>query len=327
MSYLMPESLSDVDLAGRLERVDSEWQSLKGLLALISPPKDDKSAQGSGVNDPDSRPDSDSKVIGFPKPAFQVKTSREFVGVRPPMSVTPIESEMITKKIKQHHHDGMFKERLFKMERQIRQLTFLVIASLMLAMVLSAVLAFTGFKDYLVSSADFRQPKDITPAITAPGKLSNLPPSIAISPPASLSVSPLTSTPPIPHREVVTPGNDHQSLPAAPAVPANGAPAIAPVVTTNNDPSPAATPAASDSDSQSALAPPALTPSAPSSDSAPKMVGSVTSNKIHTPDCKWAKLIAPKRLITFPSVEAGRAQGYVPCPVCRPHENESVMSH
>ena len=49
-------------------------------------------------------------------------------------------------------------------------------------------------------------------------------------------------------------------------------------------------------------------------------VGSVTSNKIHSPDCKWAKTIQPEKIITFPSVAAAVAQGYIPCPVCRPHD-------
>jgi hypothetical protein len=58
----------------------------------------------------------------------------------------------------------------------------------------------------------------------------------------------------------------------------------------------------------------------PAAQPAPTLVGSITSNKIHYSDCKWAAKIRPERLITFPSIAAARQQGYIPCPVCRPHE-------
>jgi hypothetical protein len=49
-----------------------------------------------------------------------------------------------------------------------------------------------------------------------------------------------------------------------------------------------------------------------------KYVGSTTSDKYHYPDCKWAKQIAPERLVTFKSVEEAKEEGYVQCPVCKP---------
>jgi len=56
----------------------------------------------------------------------------------------------------------------------------------------------------------------------------------------------------------------------------------------------------------------------PEANVAGKYVGSKTSNKYHYPDCKWAKTIAPERLITFKSVEEAKKAGYKPCPVCKP---------
>ena len=51
-----------------------------------------------------------------------------------------------------------------------------------------------------------------------------------------------------------------------------------------------------------------------------KFVGSKTSNKYHSPDCRWAKKIRPERLVTFGSVEEAREKGYIPCPACNlPH--------
>jgi hypothetical protein len=57
---------------------------------------------------------------------------------------------------------------------------------------------------------------------------------------------------------------------------------------------------------------------------APKFVGSITSNKIHCPDCKWAAKIKPERIITFSSIAAAREKGYIPCPVCQPHESHET---
>jgi hypothetical protein len=47
-------------------------------------------------------------------------------------------------------------------------------------------------------------------------------------------------------------------------------------------------------------------------------VGSVTSNKYHYPDCKWAAKIKPYKLRIFHSVKEAREKGYIPCPTCNP---------
>lgn len=49
-----------------------------------------------------------------------------------------------------------------------------------------------------------------------------------------------------------------------------------------------------------------------------KYVGSKNSNKYHYPDCKWAKKISPKNLVTFKTAEEAVKAGYVPCKVCKP---------
>ncbi len=67
-----------------------------------------------------------------------------------------------------------------------------------------------------------------------------------------------------------------------------------------------------------------MEPSAAAPRPVPKFVGSRTSNKAHCPDCKWAAQIDPRNLITFPSLEAARQQGYLPCPVCRPHDDDTL---
>lgn len=47
-------------------------------------------------------------------------------------------------------------------------------------------------------------------------------------------------------------------------------------------------------------------------------VGSITSNKYHYPDCKWARTIRAHKLRGFGSVKEARKAGYIPCPTCRP---------
>jgi hypothetical protein len=51
-------------------------------------------------------------------------------------------------------------------------------------------------------------------------------------------------------------------------------------------------------------------------------VGSITSNKYHYPQCKWAAEISPKKLRTFSSVKEARAEGYIPCPTCQPPKSD-----
>ena len=49
-----------------------------------------------------------------------------------------------------------------------------------------------------------------------------------------------------------------------------------------------------------------------------RYVGSANSNKYHYPDCKWAKKISPKNLVTFKNAQEALKAGYVPCKVCKP---------
>ena len=57
---------------------------------------------------------------------------------------------------------------------------------------------------------------------------------------------------------------------------------------------------------------------APAPAPAVTFVGSSTSNKYHSPNCKWVKAINPQRLVTFNSVQEAQEKGYIPCPVCKP---------
>jgi hypothetical protein len=49
-----------------------------------------------------------------------------------------------------------------------------------------------------------------------------------------------------------------------------------------------------------------------------RFVGSVTSNKYHYPNCKWAQTIKAEKLLGFKSVKEAQEEGYIPCPTCKP---------
>ncbi len=51
-------------------------------------------------------------------------------------------------------------------------------------------------------------------------------------------------------------------------------------------------------------------------------VGSVTSNKYHLPNCKWAAQIRPDKVVTFSSATEARKRGYTPCPTCGPPDSD-----
>ena len=57
-----------------------------------------------------------------------------------------------------------------------------------------------------------------------------------------------------------------------------------------------------------------------------KYVGSITSNKYHYPDCKWAKTILPKKVLAFRSVEEAKRKGYIRCPFCEPPLTDNPSS-
>ena len=47
-------------------------------------------------------------------------------------------------------------------------------------------------------------------------------------------------------------------------------------------------------------------------------IGSITSNKYHYRDCKWAKTIIPRKVRVFHSVAEAHKAGYISCPTCKP---------
>jgi hypothetical protein len=266
MSQILPEVLDYRDLVGKLARIDSEWESLKGLLTFRSPHTDKEPVKSPTANH--SQTNMDSKVVGFAKSSAQVKPRTECQRYPGAVTLTPGELGALG--------DGTLMLRFVKVERYIHKLTVLVGAFMALSLVLFAILIFQGLKDNKVNRSAFPQPKEIAA------------PANPVSPEAKVSGndSPAPSVPPL--------ASNSQAAPATSGPAEN-------IVNS------------SETETSTAIAAPA-----------PKFVGSITSNKIHYPDCKWAKTIKPERLITFPSIAAARQQGYIPCPVCRPHESEET---
>ncbi len=67
MSQSMPEVLDYRNLVGKLARIDSEWESLKGMLTFKAPYKNDAPAKSPAASD--AFPvDMATNVVEFPGP-------------------------------------------------------------------------------------------------------------------------------------------------------------------------------------------------------------------------------------------------------------------
>jgi hypothetical protein len=233
-----------------------------------------------------------NNVVDFPGPSSTATSQTGDEAIHSPMAVTPKELEAITQKNGENGHDKTLMGRLITVERQIHKLTLLVTAFMTLAIALLAILTFLGFKGNFVNWSTSRQPQEIAAA----------------------------SNPSSP--EAMVPANDRQSATVAPMVPANDRQlSSATTMISPGDPqsvSATAIPGENVGKSAQRETSPAV------AEPAPKFVGSMTSNKAHYPDCKWAAKINPQNLITFPSMAAVREKGYIPCPVCRPHESDQT---
>lgn len=272
MAQTMPEILDYRNLMGKLARIDSEWESLKGMLAFRSPHKKEEPIKPVVIDD--ALPmDREHNVVGFPHPAAPAVPQTGLREISSRAAVTPAEFEALTQRDEpysydealtpddgQYAGDEVLTARLLKVERQLRRIAFLGIACMTLIIAILAFLTFQVVRDHVVPRPTVAQAKQITaPPTPRPAE-------------AKVAVSELQAS----------------SMAAMPAGEVSQA-----------------------SDTE-ASPPPAEAPV--------HFVGSVTSNKIHSPDCKWAKTIQPEKIITFPSVAAAEAKGYVPCPVCRPHD-------
>jgi hypothetical protein len=272
MAQTMPEVLDYRNLMGKLARIDSEWESLKGMLAFRSPHKKEEPIKP--VVTDDALPmDRENNVVGFPSASAPVATQTGSRKISSRAAVTPAELEALTQRDEPYNYDEALTEknepypydealtaRLVKVERQLRRITLLGIACMALIIGLLAFLTFQAVRGQVVPR------------------------------PALVQAEPPAAPPAPPPAEAQVAASEPQASSTA-AMPAGE---VCPSSDTATSPAPVVAPV--------------------------HFVGSATSNKIHAPDCQWAKTIKPEKIVTFPSVAAGRAQGYLPCPACRPHD-------
>lgn len=57
-----------------------------------------------------------------------------------------------------------------------------------------------------------------------------------------------------------------------------------------------------------------------------KFVANKNSDVFHCPDCKWARKIKPKNLITFSSVKTAKRQHFMACKDCQPDLNQAFQN-
>lgn len=50
-----------------------------------------------------------------------------------------------------------------------------------------------------------------------------------------------------------------------------------------------------------------------------RFVGSLTSRKVHVPECGWVRRIAPDNRVCFDSAQTACSLGYQPCHICEPY--------
>jgi hypothetical protein len=272
MAQTMPEVLDYRNLMGKLARIDSEWESLKGMLAFRSPHNKEEPIKP--VDTDDALPmDRETNVVGFRAPANPIITHAGIREVSSRAAVTPEELEALTQRDEpydydedmtpdevQYNHDEALTARLVKVERRLKRLTFLGVAFMTLIIALLAFLTFQTIRDHIIPKTAVVQAEPMTPPV-APQYAE---PMMTVSEPQASSMA---------------------ALPA-------GEVGLS---------------------SETASSPPPAVATVP-------LVGSITSNKVHYANCKWAKTIKPEKIITFQSVAAARAQGYIPCPVCRPQD-------
>lgn len=290
------EKSQSKDLETIVSQIEKGLQELKEFLKTETPEGDPK-------KEPDSHvyvtrlSDAGKEVAERSKPTENHPLPHNWVK----FAVTPMEAEAIIDRVGKFDQESRVMERLAKVERQNRRLT--IFSSIFLSLMLLSLL-FAGYLWWQTHPSDkdtsLPMAKGLIPAT----------PTKELSPPPPV----VTATPQ--PRETLSPAPEHL------AKPAESLPGAGPPKAQATSPSTRTTPA---SQGASALV---RTPKAPETP-AIKYVGSISSNKYHYPDCKWARTIIPRKLWGFASVEEAKKAGYIPCPTCKPplmdHSDSQAM--
>lgn len=285
------------DLEAMFARLDEEWRDLKEFL------KDWVQS--------DLREESESQAyLTRLRQAVKEDAGTSETGASPPLSdnkmnfaVSPLEAEAIIERVGKSGEETKILERLTRVERQYRRL--IIYGSLGYILMGALMFMFMVFptnhlRENFVSGG--KSLVQIARGIILPQPTEKKSASMESTDRPRLPATGESQTsPPDPKRADPASAKEHSSLTSPSREPTSSSPA------------------------QETSAPPAnqqslsitnifKEPAIPEV----KYVGSITSNKYHYPDCKWAKKINPRKVRGFLSVAEAQKAGYKRCWGCKP---------
>ncbi len=247
------------------------------------------------------------------RPVLNQGASSSETMARPPLPTKkvdiagdPPEAEGAIEDLRKSYEETKVFERLTRVEGQLRRLTFYgSIFSLVIVALLFGSMLFS------ISLARKNVALDGNKSVQTVRQIIPYQPTEKGSPSGKSAVQPQESSP-----------GESQTSPEASPPGKKAAPAPAEdhsaVTGPSQEPSPSA--AAPKTSALPAGQEAAAVPNIPKEPTVPGViyVGSITSNKYHYPDCKWAKTIIPKKVRVFHSVAEAQKAGYIRCPACKP---------
>jgi hypothetical protein len=280
----MSENQLPADLMERLASVDDKLEKLLASQPVIQ--KEGLTETRNLAEPPDLQ-----EILLHPSKADDIPEADEDAApFKNPSSlkttISAVETDSILQKVQKINSDAEVLERVTKLERQYRKITILGSMAMTLMVLMLGVFTFFmvhGSKGVFFQASQTGKPSKAL-SMEAAAKVNPPPPAEPVTKAHDLRVA-----------KPVAMGNELKA--AKPAATGNAAKPVKPVV-------------------------PLVEPQMTETIAPVKYVGSITSNKYHYPDCKWAAQIKPDKLRTFSSVKAARGKGYIPCPTCRPPQSD-----
>jgi len=300
----VPEKSPGKDLETLVSSIDKELQELKKFLA--------GKTQQAGIK---REPYSPVYVAPVNHGTLAEDDTSEKADGHPPLNtrgqfaVTPREAQSIADRMARFDQEAKILERLARLERQNRRLTILN------ALFCTLMVGFMLVSAFLLLHTNTLDRLNLIQAakglIWAPSVDKNSPsPETAAKP---LEVQAQEAPKP---KEAPVAAATESSRPADPPTPPVRLEAASTISPQETESPPLTTEAPTPPASQVS---PGVA-SAPQEPATPtiKYVGSITSDKYHYPDCKWAKTIIPRKVRGFTSVAEAKQAGYRQCPTCKP---------